>query len=175
MVSANELLTKRKPVVIGIALALILISWLCWYFSDKQVIKRQLIGLTWEISKKDRQESTMETALKMREVKAMLAESCTLVVPERKQSAESVERDMAIIYLMHYRDRYEVLAVTFEEMDITFPAKGEAVIQSKVLLKKQTNQPPPAELTAPVTLTMQKQNGDWLLTQAEVAAVLLDN
>jgi hypothetical protein len=82
---------------------------------------------------------------------------------------------MAIIYLMHYRDRYEVLTVTFEEMDITFPAKGEAVIQSKVVLQKQTGQPPPAEVTAPVKLTMKKQDGDWLLTQAEVAAALLDN
>jgi hypothetical protein len=175
MASAKELLAKRKPAVIGIALALILISWLCWYFSDKQVIKRQLIGMTWELSKKNRQESTMETALKMREVKAMLADNCTVLIPERNKYAESVERDMAIIYLMHYRDRYEMLAVSFEEMNIEFPVKGEAVVQSKVLLRKQSNQPPPTELTAPVKLTMKKQNGDWLLTQAEIAAALLDN
>jgi hypothetical protein len=170
----KEMLVKHKYAVIGAVLALVLISWLCWYFSDQQVVKRQLVGLSWEVSKKSSQESTMETALKMRKVQSALADNCTLIIPERKNS-ELVEKDLAVRYLMYYRDRYQVLAVTFEEMDIKFPAKGEAAVRATVLLKKQMPQAPPAEVTAPVTLMLKKQNGDWLLTQAEIAAALLDD
>lgn len=174
MVLSKETLVQHKYPVIGAALALVLVSWLFWYFSDTQVIKRQLIGLSWDVGKENRQESTMETALKMRDVKAVLADNCTLVIPERNRT-ESVEKDLAIMYLMHYRDRYEMIAVTFEEMDIDFPGKGEASVQSKVLLRKQVNQQSPAEVTAPVKLTLKKENGDWLLTQADIAAALLDD
>uniref|UniRef100_UPI004056608B hypothetical protein n=1 Tax=Candidatus Electronema sp. TaxID=2698783 RepID=UPI004056608B len=177
MIAVNELLAKRKPAVIGGALALVLISWLFWYFSDQQVIKRQLTALAWDLDKESRQESTMETALKMRDVKAVLAESCcTLIVPERGRRTDFAERDMAVMYLMHYRDRYENLAVSFEDMEIDFPAKGEAAVRSQARLLRQVKpDQPAAETTAPVLISLKKQDGDWMLTQAEVAEALLDD
>jgi len=175
MIAVNELLAKRKPAVIGAVLALALISWLVWYFSDRQVIKRQLTALSWDLGKEGRQESTMETALKMRDVKAVLAESCcTLLVPERSGRTEFAERDLAVMYLMHYRDRYETLAVSFEDMEIDFPAKGEAAVRSQARLRRQVKpDQPAAETTAPVLISLKKQDGDWMLTQAEVAEALL--
>ncbi len=175
MIAAKELLAKRKPAVIGATLALVLISWLFWYFSDRQVIKRQLTALSWDLGKESRQESTMETALKMRDVKAVLAESCcTLIVPERGRRSEFAERDLAVMYLMHYRDRYETLSLNFEEMDIDFPAKGEAAVRSQVQLLRQAKpEQPAAETTARVLISLKKQDGDWMLTQAEVAEVLI--
>lgn len=175
MIAAKELLATRKPALIGTALALVLISWLCWYFSDRQVIKRQLTALTWDIGKESRQESTMETALKMRDVKAVLAESCcALIVPERGRRTEFAERDLAVMYLMRYRDRYQSLALSFEEMEIDFPAKGEAAVRSHVRLQRQTGpEQDAAETTAPVLISLTKQDGDWMLTQAEIAEALL--
>uniref|UniRef100_UPI0040561A80 hypothetical protein n=1 Tax=Candidatus Electronema sp. TaxID=2698783 RepID=UPI0040561A80 len=175
MIAAKELLAKRKPAVIGGALALVLISWLFWYFSDRQVIKRQLTALTWDLGKESRQESTMETALKMRDVKAVLAESCcTLIVPERGRRTEFAERDLAVLYLMRYRDRYENLAVSFEDMEIDFPAKGEAAVRLQARLLRQVKpDQPAAETTAPALISMKKQDGDWMLTQAEIAEVLV--
>ena len=175
MIAAKELLAKRKPAVIGGALALVLLSWLCWYFSDRQVIKRQLTALTWDLGKASRQESTMETALKMRDVKAVLAESCcTLIVPERGRQTESAERDLAVIYLMRYRDRYAALTLSFDEMEIDFPAKGEAAVRSQARLRRQTGpEQSAAETTAPVLISLKKQDGDWKLTQAEVAEALI--
>ncbi len=175
MVAAKELLARRKPAVIGIALVLVLISWLFWYFSDRQVIKRQLTALAWDLGKESRQESTMETALKMRDVKAVLAESCcTLIVPERGRRTDFAERDLAVMYLMHYRDRYENLAVSFEDMEIDFPAKGEAAVRTQARLLRQIKPDQPAEETAaPALISLKKQGGDWMLTQAEIAEVLV--
>jgi hypothetical protein len=174
MVFSKELLMERKYAVIGGVLALILVGWLCWYLSDKQVIKRQLIGLSWEVNKKSRQESTMEMALKMREIKEALAAGCQVTVPESRFS-DTLEPDMAIMYLMHYRDRYETIAATFTDIRIAFPAKGEAAVQATVLLERQTSQAPPAAVSAPVTLALQKQPGGWRLTKVEIAAALVND
>jgi len=172
MASVKELVITHK-VTIGIALALVVTGWLCWYFSDTQVIKRQLIGLTWEVNKKNSQESTIETALKMREVKAALAADCRVTVQSRIN--ETIERDIAITYLMYYRDRYETIAVSFKQIDIQFPVKGEAAVQVSVLLKRQKPQVAATEVTAPVMLRLKKQDGNWLLTQAEIALALVDD
>lgn len=163
---------KNKKNLILLALALVLIGWLSWYFSDKQVVKRQLIELTLNLSKK-KGESTMETALKMRGVKAVLADNCTVIIPESKQS-ESVENDMIIRYLMHYRDRYRTLSVNFEDMLIDIPVKGEAQVLSTVLLVKNTSGKEPISVRAPVALTLKKQKDkDWLLHETVVPRVLL--
>jgi hypothetical protein len=175
MISAKELLARRKPAVIGAALALVLISWLCWYFSDRQVIKRQLTALSWDLGKESRQESTMETALKMRDVKAVLGKSCcTLIVPERGRRSEFAERDLAVMYLMRYRDSYDNLTLSFEEMEIDFPTKDEAAVRSQARLLRQVKpEQPPAETRAPVLISLKKQDGKWMLIQAEVAEALI--
>ena len=174
MSSVHELFVKNKVAVGGGILALVLISWLCWYFSATQVIKRQLVGLTWEVNKKSSQESTMETALKMREVKAALTESCRVTVPETHFN-DVLERDSAIMYLMYYRDRYETISVSFERMNITFPAKTEAAVRANVLLKRQKGQAAPAGVAAPALLTLKKESGGWRLTQVELDAALVND
>ena len=173
MASAKELLVQHKLAALGIGLAVVLISWLGWYFSDRQVIKRQLVAMSWDISREPN-ESTMGTAVKMGDVKAALAADCRVTVPERRTD-EILARDTAIIYLMHYRDRYQTLAVTFEDMRIEFPADGEAEVQAAVLLKRQKQQALLTEVSAPIKLTLKKTDGDWLLSQAEIAAALVDD
>ena len=173
MASVRELLVRHKAAAVGIGLAVLLISWLAWYFSDRQVIKRQLTAMAWDVSREP-QESTMETAIKMRDVKAVLASQCRVTVPETHLD-ESFERDMGIMYLMNYRSRYQMLAPSFEEMEISFPADNVAAVQATVLLKRQKQQGQPTEVAAPVKLTLQKTDGDWLLNHAELAAALLDN
>jgi ketosteroid isomerase-like protein len=172
MVSFRKLLVRHKAAAIGIGLTVVLASWLAWYFSDRQIIKRQLTAMAWDINREP-QESTMETAIKMRDVKAVLAPQCQVTVPETHLD-ESFERDMGIMYLMNYRSRYEMLAPSFEEMEISFPADNVAAVQATVLLKRQKQQGQPTEVAAPVKLTLQKTDGDWLLNHAELAAAFLD-
>lgn len=173
MASVSELLAKHKPAAVGIALALVLTGWLCWYFSDRQAIRRQIISLSWEMSKKNSQESTMETALKMREIKSALAAMCQLIISETHYD-ESLENDLIILYLNQYRDRYETISVTFDDMKIDLPAKSEAAVQGTVSVRKQEHQGVPKEVSAQVRLVLKKQDGDWLLTQAEIPAVLAE-
>ncbi len=173
MASVKELLVQNKAATVGVVLALIVASWLGWYFSARQVIKRQLVAMSWDISREPH-ESTMETAIKMRDVKAVLASECRMTVPE-KRLAESLDRDMAIMYLMHYRDGYQILTPTFKDMRIDFPADGEAAVQATVLLKRQKQESQATEVAAPVKLALKKTDGDWLLTQAEIAAALLND
>ena len=173
MNSVKELLVRHKATAVGIGLVVLLISWLAWYFSAQQVIKRQLVAMAWDINREP-QESTMETAIKMRDVKAVLAPQCRITVPETHLD-ETLERDMGIMALMNYRSRYQMLASSFQEMQISFSADNMASVQATVLLKRQKEQGQPTETSAPVKLTLQKTDGDWLLNQAELAAVLLDD
>lgn len=170
MASAKEMFVTYKYPIIGAVLALVLTSWLGWYFSDTQVIKRQLIGLSWDVSKEE-PESTMETVIKMRSIKSVLAGTCQVVIPERNH-IESIENDLIIQYLMHYRGLRKFLTVTFEDMRIDIQVKGEAVVQSTVLLRKQENQDAPIDISASVKLGLKKQNGEWLLHHAEIPEVL---
>jgi ketosteroid isomerase-like protein len=171
MTSVKKLLLDNKVAAIGMVLALLLASWLGWYFSARQVIKRQLVAMSWDISREP-QESTMETAIKMRSIKAVLAAECRVIVPESRLD-EKLERDMGIMYLMHYRNRYQMLVATFEKLHIDFAADDTASVQAVVLLKRQKQDASLTEVSAPVKLIMQKIDGEWLLTQAEIASVLL--
>jgi hypothetical protein len=171
----TETLTKNKYTLIISALSVLLIGWLSWYFSDKQVIKRQLIELSWNLSKKGK-ESTMETVLKMREVKLLLATENFVVIPERNYS-ESLPDDLIIRYLMYYRDRYENMTVTFEDILIDIPVKGAAEVSATVLLLRQKLRKEPAEIQASVELILKEQEekggNEWLLHKATVPEVLL--
>jgi hypothetical protein len=77
------------------------------------------------------------------------------------------------MFLMNYRSRYEMLAPSFEELEIDFPADNKATVLATVLLKRQKQQGQPTETSAPVKLTLQKTDGDWLLNHAELAAALI--
>lgn len=173
MIPVKKLLLDNKPAAVGLVLAVLLAGWLGWYFSDRQVIKRQLMAMSWDISRKP-QESTMETAVKMRNIKAVLAAECRVLVPESRLD-ETLERDMGIMYLMHYRNRYQVLAVALDELRIDFAADSTAYVQAVVLLKRQKQNASLTKVSAPVKLIMQERDGEWLLTQAEIASVLLED
>lgn len=168
--------TQKKRILIAVPILLFFI-WLAWYYSDKQVIKRQLTELTWNINK-EANEPILETGLKMREVKQMLAPDVRAIIPERKHN-ETIDSDMAIRYLMYYRDRYETLTIRFNEMRIELPEKGKATVTTTVSVQRKTPQAnTPDELTEQVELLLVKdkeQEGgrDWRLTQATVPARLM--
>ncbi|WPD22799.1 MAG: hypothetical protein SD837_21765 [Candidatus Electrothrix scaldis] len=168
--------TKNKRILIAVPTLLFLL-WLAWYYSDKQVIKRQLNELTWNINK-EANEPTLETGLKMREVKQMLAPDVRAVIPERKHN-ETLASDMAVRYLMYYRDRYETLTIRFDDMLIELPEKGKATVSATVLVQKKTPQADtPDELNEQVEFLLvkdkeQKGGRDWRLTQARVPASLV--
>ncbi len=136
-------------------------GWLTYYFSDKEVIKRQLTGIAMALGKEG-QESPIQMALKMREVKNMLAESCLVTIPEREYT-EAMEQDLIIHYLIYHRNRYAVLTVAFKDVSIDIPAKGQAVVQSTVLLRLQnTAQTSPAEENHQVKFSLVKGDKKWL-------------
>lgn len=162
---------NNKYTIGGVLLASVLLGWLVWYFSDTQVIKRQLTELSWNISKKGK-ESTMNTALKMREVQGGLADKCLLVIPERSHS-EYLEKELAIRYLLYYRNQFEMIYVVFDSMEIDFPAAKEARVQSIVVLQKKKKGKEVVEISASTKIGLKKRDGKWLLYQAEIAEALI--
>lgn len=167
---------KNKYILLAIP-ALLLLIWLGWYFSDKQVIKRQLNELSWNLNK-EKEEATLETALKLREIKFMLASDVRGIVSDRNYS-EIIPRDMLIHYLMYYRDRYETLTVSFEDLLIELPAKGEATASANVLVHRENQQNNLEDLSEPVEFFLKKdkeQKGgrDWRLVEARVSAALVE-
>ena len=108
----------------------------------------------------------------------MLASDVRAVVSERNYS-ETVPRDMIIRYLMYYRDRYEMLTVSFEDLLIELPAKGEATASATVLVQRKKSQNDPEELGEPVELLLKKDKEkkggrDWRLVEAKVSAALVE-
>ena len=168
---------KNKYIFLSIPVFLLIVS-LAWYFSDKQVIKRQLTELTWNISK-EAKESTLDTALKLREVKKMLAPNILAIVSERNYS-ETLPQDMIIHSLMYYRDRYETLAVSFTDLEIELPAKGEATVLATVLVQRKKAQNEPEQLTESVEILLKKNNEvekggkKWQMVQASIASSLVE-
>lgn len=173
MALSKALLLKHKYPILGVTLVLVLLSYLCWYFSDKQVVKRLVIGLSWDVSKEG-PEGPVETALKMRNIKLVLADIITLQVPESaKYTAESLGSDMGILYLRHYRDRFDLLQPTLEKVRVALPIQGEAIAQGKVYLQRQERQAELHEVSASVEFHLKKEEGQWLLHKAVIPEILL--
>jgi len=115
---------------------MVLGSWFAYdYFSDKEVIKRQLIGLAAEIGK-DGQETPVKMALKMGHIKNKAASSCVIIIPERGYE-EVLESDLIIQYLIYYRSRFALLAVVLDKMLIMVSAKESAEVQVTVTAQHQ--------------------------------------
>ncbi|MCI5162633.1 MAG: hypothetical protein D3917_11580 [Candidatus Electrothrix sp. AX5] len=87
---------------------------------------------------------------------------------------------MLIRYLMYYRDKYETLTVSFEDLLIELPAKGEATASATVLVQSKKQHNDLEELREPVELLLRKkdkeQKGgrDWRLVEAKVSAALVE-
>ena len=167
---------KKKYILLSIP-ALLLLLWLGWYFSDKQIIKRQLTELTQNLTK-EKDEPTLETGLKLREVKQMLASEIDALIPERNYS-QTHQRDMIIRYLMYYRDRYDTLTVSFESLLIELPAKGEAAVAATVLMRRKGPQNGLEELSGPVEFLLKKDKEEkagrkWKLVQGTVPATFIE-
>ncbi len=161
----------NTKLIAGLIIVAVLGGCLGYYFSDKLVIARLLNDLAWDVSKEE-DESTMGTALKLKEVKNLLADDCRLIVPERSYE-ETVERDMVVQYLLYHRQQYGLITVTIEEMLITFPADGQAVVQCRVRLEKEMVQAEPEVVTAEVEFVLKKDT-DWLLDGVTLPESMLE-
>jgi hypothetical protein len=145
-----------------------------YYFSDTEVIKRQLAGLAAEIGK-DGQEPPVAMALKMRNVKNALAKSCLVVIPERGYS-ESLEPDLIIQYLIYHRNRFIKLAVAFENMVIDISAKERATVQAILrILHQNAGLAELAEEVHQVELVLVKSDKKWLLDKVTMPVALVES
>lgn len=136
------------------------------------MIKRQLTGITLALGKEG-QETALQMAMKMREVKNMLAESCLVTIPERNYK-EVLEQDLIIHYLISYRHRYALLTVTLEDLRLDIPVKGQAVAQTTVCLRLQrTPQAEPVEESHHMTFSLTRVDKKWLFQTITVPETLV--
>jgi len=164
----------KKILLPAIVLTAALAGWLCYYFSDKMVIRRQFAELAIALSKEE-QEQPIPMALKMGKVKAMLAPTCQAAVPE-KGYAEELEQGMVLQYVIYYRSRYTRLTVQVDDLQITIPAKGQAVVHLMAHLQRYLpgQMEPPME-SHPVELSLLKGDERWLIQKAVLPASLIND
>ncbi|MDD3816256.1 MAG: hypothetical protein PHZ02_16615 [Desulfocapsaceae bacterium] len=163
----------KKIVIVALVLVIALGGWLAYYFSDKEVIKRQLTDLAVELAKEG-QESPIQMALKMRQVKSMLGKSCLVTIPERTYH-EALEQDLIIQYLIYHRNLYTLLDVGFEDVLINIPAKGQAEVQSTVRLRRQkTTQTDSLEERHRVEISLVKGEQKWLFDKVILPEALIE-
>ncbi len=164
---------QKKIVIAALVLVIAVAGWLAYYFSDKEVIKRQLGGLAVELGKEG-QETPLQMALKMGQVKNMLAASCQVTIPERRY-AEALEQELIIRYLIFHRSRYASIAVTFADLVVDVPAKGEAVVQSTVRLSRQkANEAEASQEVEPVEIVLAQGAKKWLIQAVTMPEALVD-
>lgn len=145
-----------------------------YYFSDTEVIKRQLAGVAAEIGKEG-QEPPMAMALKMRNIKYTLAESCLVVIPERGYS-ESLEPDLIIQYLIYHRNRFVLFVVAFENLVVDIPAKERATVQAMVRVRHlSAGEAEPVEEGGQVELALVKGDKKWLLDKVTMPEALVES
>lgn len=162
----------KKMTALLLVLCLALGGWLAFYFSEKQVIRRQLADLGRALSKEEA-ETPLQMAVKMGRVKDMVAARCQVLVPERDYD-QVLEQDLIINYLLYYRRRYTVVRVAFADLDVAVPVKNEARVQAMVhLQRRQANQEMVAEV-APATLVLHKEEKEWLIKRVTMAEALVE-
>jgi hypothetical protein len=163
----------KKIFIVTLVLTIALGGWLAYYFSDKEVIKRQLTDLAVELGKKG-QESPIQMALKMGKVKKMLAKSCLVTIPERGYS-EVLEQDLIIHYLIYHRNLFALLTVAFEDVIVDIPVKGQATVQSTVRLRRQnTAQTESVEESHQVEIALVKGDKKWLFHKVTMPEGLVE-
>jgi len=164
----------KKILLIAIVLAAPLAGWLCYYYSDKMVIRRQFAELAQDLSKEE-QEQTIQMALKMGRVKNMLAPTCQAAVPE-KGYAEELEQGLVLQYVIYYRSRYTRLTVQVDDLQIIISAKGQAVVHVTAQLQRHLpgRLEPPLE-SHPVELSLLKGDERWLIQKAVLPASLIND
>ena len=162
----------KKLIIVALVLTISLGGWFAYYFSDKVVIKRQLVGLAVELGKEG-QETPVQMALKMRQVMNMLPASCQVRIPELGY-VELLEQDLIIRYLIYHRSRYALLTVAFEDVVIDIPTKGQAIVQTTVRLqRKKANQADVVEEAQQVELALNKGDKKWLLQAVTMPEALV--
>ncbi|MCX5869520.1 MAG: hypothetical protein NTY00_02565 [Deltaproteobacteria bacterium] len=165
----------KKILIVIVALVLIIAmgGWLAYYFSDKEVIKRQLTGLAVELGKEG-QESPIQMALKMGNVKKMLAKGCLVTIPEKGYS-EVLEQDLIIQYLIYHRNRFALFTVAFEDVIVDIPVKGQATVQSRVRLRRQnTAQIESVEESHQVEIALIQSDKKWLFHKVTMPESLVE-
>ncbi len=167
-------MTKKTTILILIISSLLLGSWLTYYFSDKNVIKRQLGQLATEISK-DGQESPIQMGIKMGRVKNRLVNPCQVIIPERN-TMQPLEQDSIIRYLIYYRQRYAQLSMTFTNIDIHLVKKTEATVQTTLHLLSQTqpNQENIINEMHAIEFHLVKNDKTWQIMQVTVPVSLIE-
>ncbi len=165
---------SKKILIVALVLVMALGGWLAYYFfSDKEVIKRQLTGLAVELGKEG-QEPPIQMAMKMRKVKNMLADGCLVTIPERGYS-ELLEQDLIIHYLIYYRNRFALLTVAFEDVIVDIPLKGKATVLSTIRLRRQnTGQTEMVEESHQVKLALVKSDKEWLFQNVTIPEALIE-
>lgn len=162
----------KNKLLIAIAIALLGSGWwLFYYFSDKEVIKRQFIALAKEIGKEGK-ETPIVIALKMKPVNEFLAQGCEVAVPERSY-LKVMEPGLIIRYLIIYRDRHTTLLVAIEDLIINIPSKGQAELNASVHLSGNTSQAVFFEEMHRVEFSLHKADKKWLIHKITLPEALV--
>lgn len=165
----------KKIRIATLMLVVVLGGCFAWYyFSDQEVIKRQLSGLAAEIGKEG-QEPPMTMALKMRTIKNRLAMPCQVVIPEKGYS-EPLEPDLIIQYLIYHRNRFILLGAAFENVAVAVPAKERGTVQAAVRIRYQhAGQAAPVEEVHQVALSWVKRDNQWQLETVTMPEALVES
>ncbi|MDH5524625.1 MAG: hypothetical protein OEY01_11630 [Desulfobulbaceae bacterium] len=155
---------NKKLIISGILIAAALGGWLIHYFSDRQVIRRQLHTIAQNLSKEG-EEAPVMMALRMKQVLDRLDRQCLIEIPEQGFS-EAMEPGLIIRYLINYRGRQATLLVAVDEITVEIPAPGRGAVATLIRLTGNAGRPDFFEERHRVEFSLQKIEKKWLIQKA---------
>ncbi len=161
---------KKLICIIIVIFALLIGGWFRFYYSDKAVIKRDFTKLATEISKQ-KQETSIQMALKMKKVKNHLHNPCKIIIPERRR--DPLESDLIIRYLMFYRQQYTEIGLTFTNLEVDLPIDGKAVVETTVHLIRK-GQSEVKQNGEKLVFFLRKYDAIWHIDKVVIPAVFID-
>lgn len=162
---------SKKIIAVGI-IAVAIAGFCFHYWSDKEVIKREMLSLATEISK-TKDETPIPMALKMAAIKKRLTSPCTVIIPERHYT-QPLEQDLVIRYLMYYRQQYQTIDLRFTDLVIDIPQKNNGLVHTTVHILRQANTALEEvdEELHPMQFTLIKKDKKWRIQNVTVPQAL---
>lgn len=160
---------KKYHILIVIVLASTALSTWLYLTSDTRQIRNQLNMLV-ELSDKSGTEHGIETLSKAAGIGKLFSEKCTLQLEEYGHRGTYFRKDITDSVFM-IRNRSQQITVTMYDITIAIENKTRAAIALTLHLSGVVGEETAVDVNE-IALTMNKEEGDWLIDSVTVVQVL---
>jgi hypothetical protein len=161
---------KRKYLILGLIALIVIIAVVYLFPSETQRVKRQFRSIANSVAKAP-DENNLIMVSKLSKIKMALAETCRFTDPAHDFSG-AYARDEILQRAAGARAHFSKLDLKFADLQVTFPQPGTAAVTTTATVTGTTTDGDAFNEVHELECTLQKIEGNWLLTEVTVVEVL---